>query len=286
MRDFESQYAKLASTVDGTRLPGAEALRRDADRYAHRRMAVVAGAVVAVLGATGVAVLGAPAPRPQPVAPPSPTVQRSPTPTPPTASPTAPPIAPPTSTPPSRPPNSARPVVTTIPDRAFLVIPRDMRLAGARPDLVGAGLEVPRLCDNPLRDHPTATARRAQTTDYEGGGWVTQMISAHRHGGAAQVIREVRADLASCDSVTDGALTIKIRTESSPGYGDESVQVLEQVTRSGDGGRPRWEIRAMVIRVGDVVTVLMTGNSENEHTAVADLRRFAPLAVETIEDWR
>ncbi|HEV7706818.1 MAG TPA: hypothetical protein VGP16_01345 [Asanoa sp.] len=296
MRDFESGWAQLASEVDGTGLAPAADLRRAADKRAHRRIAVVTAAVVVVLAATGAAAFARPGPTPPgPTTTPSPTATETPTPSP-TPAPTGTPV--PITPPPSPPPQSktAQPPVTSIPDRAFFALPGNMRVAGMRPEPTGAGLEAPMLCDTPLRDVETQTARRALNTSYknpDGGAnadpdrWVTQMIAAHRPGGAAKVMRQVRADLASCDSRTSGDLRVRIRTVDTPSYGDDAIEVLEQVSATGQpSGRTNWEIRAVIIRVGDVVTTVMTGDSKDDHTDQADLRLFAGLAVKAIKDWR
>ncbi|GIF52753.1 hypothetical protein DFJ67_6452 [Asanoa ferruginea] len=301
MRDFESGWAQLASEVDGTGLAPAADLRRAADKRAHQRIAVVTGAVVVVLAATGVAAFGRPGQTPPgPTTRPSPTVIESPrpttTPTPPTPPPTGTPVP---TTPPAPPPpqstSSGRPI-TSIPDRAFVVLPRDMRVPGMGPDLTGASREAPMLCDTPLRDVATQTARRAQITPYRSPGdsanadphkWVTQMIAAQRPGGAAKVMQQVRADLASCDTRTAGNLRVKVQTVSSPSYGDDAIEVLEQVTDTGKtSGRTTWELRAVIIRVGDIVTSLMIGDDTAERTDRADLKLFGGLAVQAIDDWR
>ncbi|WP_203719339.1 hypothetical protein, partial [Asanoa siamensis] len=290
--DLKSRYAALASEVDGGGLPSAGDLRRAADRRSRRRVSVLAGAAVAAMTAGGGAVLVSspaatpPAPPPQPTSSPSAPTTSAPTKA--TATPTTPPARP------TSPP--ARPVVRSIPERAFLDLPSDMRADGLSRSPTGAGLEVPALCDDPLRDDPAATARRSFETPYRGPddpagstlrGTVTQTIIAYRPGGAADLMRRVRDDVDSCRTRTSGGLTVTIRAEAAPRYGDESIQVLEEVRAPADTNGPtEWDVRAVVIRVGDVVTVVMVDGWERSPSEPADVPIFARRAVETIEEWR
>ncbi|MDG4825895.1 hypothetical protein O7635_28950 [Asanoa sp. WMMD1127] len=300
MRDLETWYAALASDVDGSGLPSAGDLRRAADRHARRRASVVGGAVVTALTAGGgVALLGGPATTPP--EPPRPTAPAMPTPTPlpaatsapPTTAPTTPPASPASPASPSSPSvTSARPVIRSIPERAFFDLPRDMTKEGNSRSPSPAGLEAPMLCDNPLRDDAASTARRSFNQIYKGAneedegtvpaGVVTQTIIAYRPGGADDLMRRVRADLDSCDTRTAEGLTTTITSEPPPSYGDEAIQVLEVVKQ----GQRQWDLRAVIVRVGDVVTVVTVDGWEDFPSDPADLRLFARLAIETIEEWR
>ncbi|GIF52750.1 hypothetical protein DFJ67_6450 [Asanoa ferruginea] len=294
MRDFDSGWAQLASEVDGTGLAPAADLRHAADKRAHRRIAVVSGAVVVALVATGVAAFGRPGPPPiGPTDTPSPTVTGSPAPSPtPTTAPTTPPASP---TPPAS--TSAQPSITSIPDRAFFALPRDMR----RPEIgtetdVPQDEQVPGLCDDPLAADRSMTARRSKKTYYQAQnapagstpeGSVTQTISAYRAGGAAEVMRRLRTALATCKTDTNGTIKYKVTTDRKPKYGDDAVHVVETMIippdRSNNGSANH---RIVVIRVGEVVTVLTLLPWEQWEVDRDDAELFARLAVEAINDWR
>ncbi|HEV7706820.1 MAG TPA: hypothetical protein VGP16_01355 [Asanoa sp.] len=294
MRDFESGWAQLASEVDGTGLAPAADLRRAADTRAHRRLAVVGGAVSVALVATGVAAFGRPGPPPiDPTNTLPPTVTGTPTPGPtPTTAPSTPPAS---STPPRSP--STQPPITTIPDRAFLVLPRDMR----RPEIsVDTDLprdeQVPGLCDDPLAADPTMTVRRSKKTYYQaqnapGGstpeGSFTQTISAYRAGGAADVMRRLRTELANCKTHTVRNIKFTVSTDRKPNYGDDAIHIVEAMTIPPDrtNNSPS-NHRIVVIRVGDVVTVITLLPWEQWEVNQSDAELFARLAVEAIDDWR
>jgi hypothetical protein len=289
MPELESRWAQLASDVDGTGLAPAADLRHAADQRARRKVAVVAGAVVVAVVATGVVVLGRPAPSPGPTHPPSPSAEPTPNPTGTPASTTPPP-----STPPTSPPTSAPPVVTSVPNRAFFAMPRSMQ-KGDPGDSIHPDEKVPTLCDDPLAADPTVTVRRTRRTYFTRPddpfdapfGSVVQTISVHRPGGAAEVMRRLRAELAECHSRTDRTLKFTVATERPPPYGDDAVHVVESYDAGPleEGGGPG-NHRIVVIRVGDVVTILWINTWEGGKTDPDDVDLFGRLAVEAIDDWR
>jgi hypothetical protein len=290
MRELENGWAQLASEVDGTGLAPAATLRRAADKRARRRIAVVTSAVAVALVATGVGAFGRPGPPPPgPITPPSPTATQAPTP-----SPTPSAAAPPT-TPPASPKGSAPPVVTSVPDRAFLVMPQDMR-RDMRVESVPPGQQVPALCDNPLGADPTMTVREARKTWYGDPadpivttirGSVAQTISVYEPGGAAAAMRRLRSELDSCRSRSDANADVTFTTQGPPSHGDEGVYLVETFQTTKENYRPpRWAEHVTVVRVGEVITVLRVTVFEGGFPDRADVDLFVRLAVDAIDDWR
>ncbi|MEV4621568.1 hypothetical protein AB0J74_23020 [Asanoa sp. NPDC049573] len=281
MRDVEDGWAQLISDVDGSWLASAAAVRRAADQRALRRLAVMTGAVVVALVATGVAAFGRPGPPP-----PGPTNTPSPSAT---AAPSPVPTPPPSVT-------SAQPSITTIPDRAFLVVPRDMRRDEIGVQSPPRDEQVPALCDDPLAADDAMTVRRSRQTYYQAQdapagstpeGSVTETISAYRAGGAAVVMRRLRTELATCGKAAEGDITYTITTDRKPRYGDDAVHIVEAMSIPPDrANNSPSNHRIVVVRVGDVVTVLTLRPWEQWQVDRDDAELFARLAVEAIDDWR
>ncbi|MEV0718429.1 hypothetical protein [Asanoa sp. NPDC050611] len=293
MRDLESWFGELARDVDGRGLAGPADVRRAADRRARRRGAYTAGAAAFAAAAVGVGVVTVPASQPGPV---DPTPTAAPTPTSsatPPATPSATPSAPPPTTP-SNPP--ARPV-TSIPARAFFALPADRRIDGLPP----APLDDDTLtgfCTDPLADDDSVTARRSQQTTHQGPdapagsvprGTVKQMVMAYRPGGASAAMDRVRAESLDCAEFTVGSTTYGLEMlKPPPAYGDEVVHVAVhwQARYNPDGDPFPHTDQVLVIRVGDIVTVVRDNVWEGGQAKQADVRLFGELAVAAIERWR
>ena len=292
MRDLESQFAEFAGEVDGRGLATAADVRRGADRRARRRMAVLVSAAVVVLAAAGAGVFRGSSARPDPIVPPPVVPTPSPTPAPTAAprSPTATPTGPAATS--ARPPSSeAPPPVTSIPTRAFFALPSDRRKDNFPPFALAEENEAPGFCGDPLAADPSMTARRGRQNvhrgpgdpqDYVPRGIVAQTIAAYRPGGAAAVVDRLRVELADCRSFEADSREFTLEILDPPTYGDEAVHVVRR--SESEYGKNADQI--LVVRVGDIVTVLSDSVWEGGEADPADVRLFGRLAVETIEEWR
>jgi hypothetical protein len=298
MRDIASRYAELAAEVDGTGLIGPQDLRRYADRRARARAGVLAAAGVVVVAGTatgGVALLGRPSPTPPPGQTPPATVSPSPTPAGPSISPTAPPSSP-SALPPSSPskePTMTEPV-TSVPDRAFFLLPEEMRKGTTRvastPDEA-----LPPICRDAFALDDKATARRSVYSTYQAPGTpadyvplatVQQTITAYRDGGAEEFMTRFRDVAADCDTFDQGDVEVTFEVLDPPAAGDEAVYLLRTWPATGETNPTPAQARIVVIRVGDVVTVLFDRGWENADSDPEYVSQLIPLAVEAIEDWR
>jgi hypothetical protein len=301
MRDIASRYAELAAEVDGAGLMGPHDLRRYADRRARARASVLAAAgVVVVAGTTagGVALLDRPSPQPSPGKTPPATASPSPTPVGPSPSPSAPP--PSTTTPPSL--SSPQPSeeqtmiepATSVPERAFFQLPETMRKDTTR---VATTPEeaLPPFCQDAFAADDKVTARRSVYSAYQSPGTpveytplatMHQTITAYRDGGAEEFMDRLRAIAANCHTFDQGDVEVTFEVLDPPPAGDDAIYLLRTWPATGETNPSPSQARIVVIRVGDVVTVLFDRGWENADSDPVYVARLIPLAVGAIEDWR
>jgi hypothetical protein len=118
-------------------------------------------------------------------------------------------------------------------------------------------------------------------------GYVTQTISAYRAGGAEEVMRRLRTELANCKTHTEGNTKYTVTIDRKPRYGDDAIHIVETppTPTAPDNNNPS-NRRILVIRVGDVVTVLSLDPWEQWTINRDHAELFGQLSVEAIEDWR
>ncbi|MFF0658829.1 hypothetical protein [Micromonospora tulbaghiae] len=304
-RELHRYYRSLAADTDERVLPAPDRLRRSADRWARRRAAITVLAAAGLVAGTvaGSRLVLAAGPGPGPVPPPAGT----PTPRPSAATPS---VAPSPTTPSptiGRTPGSRSPVVTTtppaaatpttIPDRAFFVLPA-ANDAGTG-NYFGPGPVLPALCGATPGDE-RVVAQRARSLPYRRAGapadevpsgTYRHSITIYRSGGAGETLAELRAAVRACpEQPARGAPPVTVRQRLLPdtGYGDESV-LFETRTpyrdANGDpsGGDEVHLVRA--VRSGDVVTVLWEQGWESTSTQRAQFDADSRRAVEAIRRW-
>ncbi|MDX5460848.1 hypothetical protein [Micromonospora tulbaghiae] len=303
--ELHRYYRSLAADTDERVLPAPDRLRRSADRRARRRAALTVLAAAGLVAGTvaGSQLVLAAGPGPDPVPPPAgtPTPRRSSA---------APSVAPsPTTGSPTlgRTPGSRSPVVTTtppaaaapttVPDRAFFVLPA-ANDAGTG-NYFGPGPVLPALCGATPGDE-RVVARRARSLPYRRAGAPADevpsgnyrhSITIYRSGGAGAALAELRAAVRACpEQPARGAPSVTVRQRLLPdtGYGDESV-LFETRTpyrdANGDpsGGDEVHLVRA--VRSGDVVTVLWEQGWESTSTQRPQFDADSRRAVEAIRRW-
>ncbi|MGV9764149.1 hypothetical protein [Micromonospora tulbaghiae] len=304
-RELHRYYRSLAADTDERVLPAPDRLRRSADRWARRRAAITVLAAAGLVAGTvaGSQLVLAAGRGPDPVPPPAGT----PTPQPSAATPS---VAPSPTTPSptlGRTPGSRSPVVTTtppaaatpttIPDRAFFVLPA-ANDAGTG-NYFGPGPVLPALCGATPGDE-RVVAQRARSLPYRRAGapadevpsgTYRHSITIYRSGGAGETLAELRAAVRACpEQPARGAPPVTVRQRLLPdtGYGDESV-LFETRTpyrdANGDpsGGDEVHLVRA--VRSGDVVTVLWEQGWESTSTQRAQFDADSRRAVEAIRRW-
>ncbi|MFD6695594.1 hypothetical protein [Micromonospora aurantiaca (nom. illeg.)] len=303
-RELHRYYRSLAADTDERVLPAPDRLRRSADRWARRRAAITVLAAAGLVAGTvaGSRLVLAAGPGPVPVPPPAGT----PTPRPSAAAPS---VAPSPTTPPpavGRTSGSRSPIVTTtppaatpttIPDRAFFVLPA-ANDAGTG-NYFGPGPVLPVLCGATPGDE-RVVAQRARSLPYRRAGAPADevpsgnyrhSITIYRSGGAGAALAELRAAVRACpEQPARGTPPVTVRQRLLPdsGYGDESV-LFETRTpyrdASGDpsGGDEVHLVRA--VRSGDVVTVLWEQGWESTSTQRAQFDADSRRAVEAIRRW-
>jgi hypothetical protein len=183
---------------------------------------------------------------------------------------------------------------TSVPERAFFLLPREMRKDTTRAETT-ADQALPPICRDGFAEDDKVTARRSVYSAYVAPGTpadhvplatVSQTITAYRDGGAEEFMERLRGIVANCDTFDQGDVTVTYEVLDPPAAGDEAIYLL-RTWPPGDETRPTpSEARIVVIRAGDVVTVLLdqaweTGDSDPEYVA-----RLIPMAVGAIEDWR
>ncbi|MBU8856907.1 MULTISPECIES: hypothetical protein [unclassified Micromonospora] len=304
-RELHRYYRSLAADTDGRVLPAPDRLRRGADRWARRRAVITVLAAAGLVAGTvaGSQLVLAAGPGPGPVPAPAGT----PTPRPSSAAPS---VAPSPTTPsPSagRTTGSRSPVVTTtppaavtpttIPDRAFFVLPA-ANDAGTG-NYFGPGPVLPALCGATPGDE-RVVAQRARSLPYRRtgasadevpSGIYRHSITIYRPGGAVAALAELRAAVRACpEQPARGTPPVTVRQRLLPdsGYGEESV-LFETRTpyrdANGDpsGGDEVHLVRA--VRSGDVVTVLWEQGWESTSTQRAQFDADSRRAVEAIRRW-
>ena len=252
---------------------------------------LAAAGVVVVAGTTagGVALLNRPSALPPPGWTPPSSAAPSPTPVEPSPSPASPtPLASP-----SDGPGAARPA-TPVPERAFFLLPEEMRKDPTRAETT-ADQALPPICRDGFAEDDKVTARESVYSAYQTPGapadfvplaTVSQTITAYRDGGAAEFMDRLRGIVADCDSYDQGDVTVTFEVLDPPAAGDEAVYLL-RTWPPGDETRPNpSEARIVVIRVGDVVTVLFDQGWEMADSDPAYVAQLIPMAVGAIEDWR
>ncbi|RLQ04285.1 hypothetical protein EAD96_15505, partial [Micromonospora sp. BL1] len=193
------------------------------------------------------------------------------------------------------PPAAATP--TTIPDRAFFVLPA-ANDAGTG-NYFGPGPVLPVLCGATPGDE-RVVAQRARALPYRRAGAPADevpsgnyrhSITIYRPGGAGAALAELRAAVRACpEQPARGTppATVRQRLLPDSGYGDESV-LFETRTpyrdANGDpsGGDEVHLVRA--VRSGDVVTVLWEQGWESTSTQRAQFDADSRRAVEAIRRW-
>ncbi|ADL48783.1 hypothetical protein [Micromonospora aurantiaca (nom. illeg.)] len=304
-RELHRYYRSLAADTDERVLPAPDRLRRSADRWARRRAAITVLAAAGLVAGTvaGSRLVLAAGPGPVPVPPPAGT----PTPRPSAAAPS---VAPSPTTPPpavGRTSGSRSPIVTTtppaaatpttIPDRAFFVLPA-ANDAGTG-NYFGPGPVLPVLCGATPGDE-RVVAQRARSLPYRRAGAPADevpsgnyrhSITIYRSGGAGAALAELRGAVRACpEQPARGTPSVTVRQRLLPdsGYGDESV-LFETRTpyrdANGDpsGGDEVHLVRA--VRSGDVVTVLWEQGWESTSTQRAQFDADSRRAVEAIRRW-
>ncbi|MFI7247002.1 hypothetical protein [Micromonospora chalcea] len=304
--ELHRYYRSLAADTDERVLPAPDRLRRSADRWARRRAALTVLAAAGLVAGTvaGSQLVLAAGPGPDPAPPPAGT----PTPRPSSVAPSVAPSSPPPSSPSvGRTPGSRSPAVTTtppaaatpttIPDRAFFVLPA-ANDAGTG-NYFGPGPVLPVLCDASPGDE-RVVAQRARSLPYRRAGAPADevpsgnyrnSITIYRSGGASAALAELRAAVRACpEQPARGTPPARVRQQLLPdtGYGDESV-LFETRTpyrdANGDpsGGDEVHLIRA--VRVGDVVSLLWEQGWESTSTERAQFDADSRRAVEAVRRW-
>ncbi|WP_326561927.1 hypothetical protein [Micromonospora sp. NBC_01796] len=305
MPDLTDRFADLAAEVDGMLLANPQHLRQRADRRSRTRVALVgAAATVAVAGVavTPAILFDPPPPTPQvgiPVPTPTPTPTPSAAPTPDGGTPTAlPPTTPPQGT--SGPPRSpGRAASISIPLAAFFTPPPNTRKSETRVATAN-GEALPELCRDDMftalddemigRKAVRSLYKRPEDpADNVPHGTLYQTITAYTTGAAEQFMDEFATAAASCKSFQAGDIPTTMRTLPPPSYGDQAI-LLETDRPSLDiDGKPtdhRVTQRIVVVRVGDVVTVLNDSGWEGTSSIPALIDNFTHLAVTAINQWR
>ncbi|MGQ5261819.1 hypothetical protein ACTWLT_13760 [Micromonospora sp. ZYX-F-536] len=302
--ELSDLYRSLATVADGQELTNPELVRRRADHRARTRIAGTAVAVALLLG--GVAVGGwlaipadgsaplpppadTPGPLPTSATPrPSPSPSPTPSPTPARSTSSATPAAPTTGAAPPRQP-------TSIPDRAFFVLPSANR-TGLESQVEGPALPV--LCG---ARHPSDSAvvqrrgrylayKRPETpAGYVPAGSYRHTITIYRAGRADDALRELRQAVRDCpeQKLADDTRTWRQRVLDPGRYGDESV-LFEMRAPYPDGmGEPGAdEVRLIrAVRIGDVVTVLWEQGWEYTAAERAQVDADSRRAVAAIVAW-
>ncbi|MEV4539824.1 hypothetical protein AB0J82_39230 [Asanoa sp. NPDC049518] len=195
---------------------------------------------------------------------------------------------------------SARPVPdqapTVIPVSAFLALPDGMRFGDIR-RRADADNAVPRLCGGELASRGRTAASAAVFSVYQDAdapsvairGVLYQTIRTYPGNGAAGFMRGLRADLASCDAFSRDGVRFRVRTAALDGAGDEAltVDVIQpQLDLPGNPVGGEQTNRAVVVRIGDTVTILWDEAYERSSTDPDIFADFTRRAVDTIHAWR
>ncbi|SNT65804.1 hypothetical protein SAMN05421812_12712 [Asanoa hainanensis] len=214
---------------------------------------------------------------------------------------TAPALVPSTSARPTPPRVSATPVPdrapTVIPVSAFLALPEEMRFGRIRVP-VEADRALPRLCGGEFTGGGVRAASAAVMSVYGLAGdppgsiphgVLYQTIRTYRGNGSTTFMRHLRTELASCQSFTHEGVPYRIRTATLAGVGDEALTIDVSQPQTDLPGNPvggTQTNRAVVIRIGDTVTVLWDAEYERSSSKPEVVADFARRAVDAIHAWR
>jgi hypothetical protein len=247
---------------------------------------VVGGLALAVLAGCATPITTAPttadATSPTPTGP----AQASPTPT--TTS------APPTSTGPTKTPRAtkapspSKPRTTGgIPTAAFVTAPSNP--AGVKPK--EGGFFLPQTFCGLAPTHETVIARRTRTIQYYRPGAsspdasIHQTISTYRPGGAEKFMLQMRTVTDGCTGDFEGGNTLDYR--QLPWQPDQSDDHLLVERGTDPTGSPARTISYLVVmRLGDVVTVLNVYGRDGQHADRSVAELFADRAAAAIVAWR
>jgi len=184
----------------------------------------------------------------------------------------------------------------TIPTSAFFEMPADMRRE-PRSQADGAAA-VPKLCDGELAAGAGVIASAAMMTNYKRPqdppenvphGVLYQTIRSYDGDSAATFMQRLRTGLADCQSYQDNGFTVRVRTAPLAGVGDEAVTidlVRPQTDLPGNPVGGQQTNRIVVIRIGNVVTLLYDAEYERTSSIPALVETFVREATEAIRAWR
>ncbi len=212
------------------------------------------------------------------------------------ASPASPTGAPVTSTP-TPPATTSEPAPTVIPVAAFLAVPKEMRHGDirTRADFENA---VPEMCGDEFASGGATAAsasvmsaygRRGDPAGSIPSGVLYQTIRTYQGDGGAAFLERLGDDMASCTAYKRQGVSFKARTQALRGVGDEALTIDIIQPQTDLPGNPiggEQTNRAVVIRVGDTVTILWDAEYERSSSDAKVVAEFARGAVAAIKDWR
>ncbi|MFU8871987.1 hypothetical protein [Micromonospora sp. SL4-19] len=300
-RELTRRYRALAADIDERALPAPDQVRRRADRRARNRAALgaLAAAVLVAGTAVGTQIVLAAGPD-APPGPPAGTTTISPSAPPGSGTPSPSRTAPAPSRTPGVPTTSNQPPASTptsVPDRAFFVLPAVNDAGTGNQFLPGPVL--PALCG--ARPGETQiVARRARTLAFKltgasaeavPDGSYRHSVTVYRPGRANDALRELRQAVRNCprqDAPNAPGVTATQRLLDGAGYGEESVLFeirtpYRDVNGDPTGGDEVHLVRA--VRVGDVVTVLWEQGWEDSSTDRTQFDADSRRATEAIKRW-
>jgi hypothetical protein len=255
MANLRRLYSSLAEDVDPASLPPAAALRQRADRRA--RVAAVT-ATVAALVAVGGALIAI-----------NVSLEASRAQSPATMAPTTPAVDAP------------------IPDAAFIRAPSNP----AVPTAAEGGTFLPELFCGLSPTHETVIARRSRTIPYlvtagpTPDAWIHQTITTHRPGGAQKFMLQMRTVTEDCTGNPEAGNIVDYRQLPwQPGQGDDYLLVERGTDPTGPPARTISYM--VVIRLGDVVTVLNVYGRDGQDADRRVTENFAERATAAIVAWR
>ncbi|WP_089255474.1 hypothetical protein [Asanoa hainanensis] len=184
-----------------------------------------------------------------------------------------------------------------IPISAFLELPKHLSHGETR-TRVEVEEAVPRLCGGEFASRGETAASAAVLSvhglpgDEPGtipAGVLYQTIRTYSGDGAAAFMGRLRSDLASCESYTRDGVAFRTRTAALSGVGGEALTIDVIQPQTDLPGNPvggSQTNRAVVIRVGDTVTILWDAEYERSSSKPEVVADFARRAVAAIEAWR
>ncbi|MGX7669032.1 hypothetical protein [Plantactinospora sp. DSM 117369] len=299
MSDLSRMYSELGGTVEPGALTPPEELRRGADRRARRRtLVVVAGAVLAIAGTAVVVPNLVDANGPGPIVGTTPTAEPTdvPSSTPPTSTPTPTPPAS-TTTPGGQATGTTIRPPTSIPDRAFLIQPKDT-LAGVSRRSPEWQQMLPKLCGRKFGTDASIVARRSLMYVYGNpptrpghvpDAYLVQTITSYEDRAASTFMDQLADAVRDCRQESDGPRVIRYKLLTAPDRGDEALliqirsDVLDINTNEATGTA---DTLVSVVRIGPVVTILHDISWESGvETQPEVMQNFTRLAVDGIDNW-